>query len=77
MTTIVNSAAPAEKREGYGFLIGIMVFVVFGIGILYFGIPALKNLGPLQVNVPAPQINVAAPQVVVPNEVDVSMNPAQ
>ena len=81
MTTIVNSPAPVitspSDEGGSGFLIGILVLVGFLAVALYFGIPAIKNLGPLQVNVPSPQINVAAPQVVVPDKVNVKVVPAQ
>jgi hypothetical protein len=66
MTTVVNNPAPASDNGnggGIGFLIGSIILVGFVSVLLYFGIPALKNMGPLQVNVPAPQINVPAPQV--------------
>ena len=75
MTTIVNNPIPVSGARsnggGVGFLIGTLIFVGFLAVLLFFGIPALKNLGPLEVNVPAPQVNVAAPQVVVPDKVEV------
>ncbi len=75
MTTIVNSTTPAQAPvsdgSGSGFLIGILVFVALLAVALYFGIPAINRMQPVQVNVPAPQINVAAPQVVVPDKVEV------
>lgn len=81
MTTIVNNPAPVVTPEsngkGSGFLIGVLVLIGFLAIALYFGIPALKNMGPVQVNVPTPEINVAAPQVVVPNEVDVNVESTQ
>lgn len=66
MTTIVNTPAPSESGGGSGFLIGIIILVGFVAVLLYFGIPALKQMGPVQVNVPAPE-------VVVPNKIDVNV----
>lgn len=83
MTTIVNNPTPVQVQSptssgsGYGLVVGGLVLLVFLALALYFGIPAIKNLGPMQVNVPAPQINVAAPQVVVPDKVDVNVVPAK
>lgn len=64
MTTIVNSPTPTTDSGGNSFLIGIIIIVGF-IGILlYFGLPAIRNMGPL---------NVPAPQVVVPGKIDVNV----
>ncbi len=65
MTTVVNNPAPAQENNsgGIGFLVGVIVLIAFVAVLLYFGIPAIKNMGPIQVNVPAAQINVPAPQV--------------
>jgi len=67
MATIVNTpAASQQDSRGTGFLIGVLIIVCF-IGILiFYGLPALRNMGPVQVNVPAPQVNVPAPQVNIP-----------
>ena len=68
MTTIVNNPAPSQESSGgSGFLIGVVLLIVFAAVFLYFGIPAIKRMGPIQVNVPAPQ-------VVVPDSVDVNVN---
>lgn len=70
MTTVVNNPAPVNEsgdKSGNGFLIGIVLIIIFLGVILYFAIPALKNMQPIQVNVPAPQINVEAPKVVIPD----------
>lgn len=65
MTTIINRT-PTTDSGGNSFLISVIIIIGF-IGILlYFGIPALKNMGPVQLNVPAPQ-------VVVPNKIDVNV----
>ena len=68
MTTIVNSPVPAQTTEsgGIGFLIGAIILVGFFIVLLYFGIPAIRRIGPIQVNIPAPQ-------VVVPGTIDVNV----
>jgi hypothetical protein len=66
MTTIVNSTTPTADSGGSNFLIGVIIVIGF-IGIfLYFGIPAIRRMGPVQLNVPAPQ-------VVVPNKIDVNV----
>ncbi len=79
MTTIVNNPAPAPERDGggMGFLIGAIVLIALVAVLLYFGIPAIKNMGPVQVNVPTPQVNVPAPQINVPNKIDVTVTPTK
>jgi len=66
MTTIVNTPAPAESTGGSGFLIGAILLIGFVGVLLYFGIPAIKRMGPVELNIPAPQ-------VVVPGEIDVNV----
>lgn len=66
MTTIVNSPNPSNDNNNGGLILGIFVLIVLGLVFFYFGIPALKNLKPVEINVPAPQINV-------PNEIDVNV----
>lgn len=66
MTTIVNSTTPTENSNGPGLLIGIVAIIGFTILFIYFVIPAIRNMGPIQLNVPAPQ-------VVVPGKVDVNV----
>lgn len=66
MTTIVNSTAPTNNSNGTNLLIGILAITVFVILFLYFGVPAMQNIGPLQLNVPAPN-------VVVPEKIDVNI----
>ena len=68
MTTIVNNPTPESKSGGSGFLIGAIVLAVFVFILLYFGIPALKNAGPIQ---------VTTPQIVVPDKIDVTVTPAK
>lgn len=68
MTTIVNTPAPATESSGggSGFLIGVVILVVFVLVLLYFGIPAISRMGPVQLNVPTPQVNV-------PGKIDVNV----
>lgn len=77
MTTVVNNQAPQgvtvpvierEDSSGTGFFLGAVIIVVFLGIVLYFGIPAIKNMGPLQMNVPAPQ-------VVLPDTIKVETTP--
>ena len=71
MTTVVNNPAPvvapvAENTSGSSLLIGAIVLIGFIMILLYFGIPAIRRMGPVQVNVPAPQ-------VVVPAKIDLNV----
>lgn len=55
MATIVNNPAPASSDgggNGMGFMLGVVILVLFVLGLLYYGLPALRNMS---VN---PQINV-------------------
>ncbi|MFA5828788.1 MAG: hypothetical protein WC841_05540 [Candidatus Shapirobacteria bacterium] len=70
MTTIVNSPTPAADNSGSGFLIGVLVLVGLGLLFVYFGLPAIRRMGPIEVNVPAAQINV-------PDKIDVNVQPAE
>jgi hypothetical protein len=66
MTTVVNNPAPANESGGNGFLLGAILIIGFVLILLYFGLPAIKRMGPVQINVPAPE-------VVVPKNVDVNV----
>lgn len=72
MTTVINTPTPVEKTEGSGFLISMVLLIVFVGVLLYFGIPAVQRMRTIQVNVPASQINVPAPQVNMPDKVEVA-----
>jgi len=67
MSTVVNNpapvVAPAANTGSNSFLIGVILLLVVAAAALYFGIPALQRMGPIQINMPAPQVNVPAPQV--------------
>ncbi len=71
MSTVVNNPAPATNSSGgIGFLIGVVVLIGFVVMLLYYGIPAISRMGPIQVNVPTPQ-------VVMPDKIDVNVIPAK
>ena len=78
MTTVVNNPTPGESG-GNGVLVETIIIIGFLFVVLYFGIPAIKNMGPLQVNVPAPQVNVTVPtpEVNVQAPVPASTDPVQ
>lgn len=65
MSTVVNNPAPVADSSGNGFLIGSVLLIAFVAVLLYFGIPIVRNMGPIQVNVPAPQ-------VVMPDKIEVT-----
>jgi len=69
MATIVNSPSPSGDN-GMGFLIGILVVVAVGLLFFYYGLPALRNMGPVKVE-------VATPAIVLPSTVQVEVKPAQ
>lgn len=66
MTTIVNSAQPTNESKGSEMLIGIIALIGFALLFIYFGLPAIRNMRPLELNTPAPQI-------VVPGKIDVNV----
>ena len=72
MTTIFNNPVPSsdEGGGGSGFLVGVLLLIVFVGVLLYFGIPVIKNMGPIQVKIPDTQ-------VVLPDKVDVNITPAK
>ena len=67
MTTIVNNPAPAENSGGNVFLIGVIILIGFVALLLYFGIPAIRRMGPIQLDIPAPK-------VVIPDKINVNVN---
>ena len=70
MVTVVNNPAPVSDADGSNFLIGTIILIGFVMILLYFGIPAIKNLGPIQLNVPGPK-------VVIPDKIDVNVQQAK
>jgi len=70
MTTVVNNPAPAADNGGNSFLIGVIVLVGLVLIFVYFGIPAIRRMGPIQLNMPAPKI-------IVPDKINVNVNQAK
>ena len=66
MVTVVNNQPPVEKADGSNFLVGAIVFAGFGLIVLYFVIPAIQRMGPIQLKVPATQI-------VIPDKINVNV----
>lgn len=66
MTTVVNNPSPTSDSGGNSFLIGTILLIGFVMVLLYFGIPALKRMGPVQLNLPSTQ-------VVIPSQIDVNV----
>lgn len=65
MTTIVNSPASQGESGGYGFLLGIIALLVVVVLFVFYGVPALRNMGPAQITVPT--------EVKMPDQVDVNV----
>ncbi len=66
MTTVVNNPAPQQGESGgYGFLLGIIAIIVFGLIFIFYGLPALRRMGPAQVTVPT--------EIKMPDKVDVNI----
>lgn len=65
MTTIINRP-PSSDNNVFGISIGIFAIVIVGLVFVYFGIPALRQMGGMQINIPTPVINM-------PNNVDVNI----
>lgn len=71
MAIVVNNPTPAaDNAGGIGFLIGTALLIGFVFVLLYFGLPLIRSMGPVQLNVPAPQ-------VIMPDKVDVNVVPAK
>lgn len=66
MVTVVNNPAPSSDSSGSGFLIGVIVLVIIGALIWFYGVPAMRK-GTTEINVPPAQINV-------PSQIDVNVN---
>ncbi len=65
----INNAAPApaaESNNGMGFLLGVVVLIMFAFFMLYYGLPLLRN-----------SVGSAAPSVNVPSKVDVNVKGAK
>ncbi|MFZ2200134.1 MAG: hypothetical protein WAV40_05110 [Microgenomates group bacterium] len=52
MTTIVNNPASQSESGGYGFLLGIIAIITLVVIFVFYGVPALRRMGPAQITVP-------------------------
>ncbi len=59
---VVNNAAPAtDSGNGMGFLMGVILLIIFGFLVMYYGLPILQRM-------------TRAPQINVPGKIDVNIN---
>lgn len=62
MPTVINNPAPSSQgNNGFGFLIGVIVLIVFVVLVLMYGLPYL-------------QTSLSSPQVTVPEKIDVNIH---
>ena len=65
MTTVVNNPAPQSESGQYGFLLGIIVLITLVTIFVFYGLPALRRMGPAQITVPT--------EIKVPENVNVNV----
>jgi len=53
MATIVNTPQPTNSGNGIGFLLGVILLIVFFVLFFFYGLPYLTSMIH-----PAPQVNV-------------------
>jgi hypothetical protein len=61
MATVVNNPGTTSSSNGMGFLLGVILLIVFAVLFFLYGLPALTN-------------SVRGPQVNVPGKVDVNVH---
>lgn len=64
MATVVNnpsSEAPRESNNGMGFLLGVIVLIVFAVLFFVYGLPMITQ-------------SMQGPTVAVPDQIDVNVN---
>ena len=68
MATIVNNPpVNTDNGSGNGFLIGIILLIVFVVLFVFYGLPLLGNAGGANQGAQAPQVNI-------PGKIDVNVN---
>lgn len=68
MATVVNNpSGSTDSGSGIGFLMGVILLIVVGFLIVYYGIPALNRTGGTQ----------QAPAVQIPDTLDINVNTPQ
>ena len=63
MVTVVQQPSGGDGGNGMGFLLGVILLIVFVVGLLYYGLPIIQNA----------TAQLAAPQINVPDKVDVNV----
>lgn len=62
MATVVNNpGTTTDSSNSWGFVVGILLLIIFLFALLYYGLPALNNAA-------------SQPAVSVPEQVDVNIN---
>lgn len=70
MTTVVNNTSPAVENKTGSFYLEAILLIGFAFLVLYFGIPVILRLKPIQ-------INMKTPQIVLPDKINVNVNQAK
>ena len=61
MATVVNNPPTTSEGGGYGFLLGVILLIVFAVLFFLYGLPYLTQ-------------SFSGPQVTVPGQIDVNVN---
>jgi hypothetical protein len=61
MVVVNNTTPQTDSGNGMGFLMGVVLLIIFAFLVIYYGIPALQR-------------STSAPQINVPGKVDVNVN---
>ena len=65
MAIIVNNPAQSSESGGYGLILGIIAILVLVVLFVFYGVPALRRVGPAQITVPT--------EIKVPENVNVNV----
>jgi len=63
MATVVNNPRTTDSGGGMGFLLGVILLILFAMFLMFYGLPYLGNM-----------VSNQAPQVTVPDKIDVNVN---
>ena len=61
MVVVNNTAPQSDSGNGMGFLLGVILLIVFVVLLIYYGLPLIQR-------------STSAPQLNVPSEIDVNVN---